>query len=211
MMKTKDDLEAVRILTETLEPFEKKDRERIVRWALEKLGTPVSTLKEISPPLPSSPPPSDNSQETPIQPERGKTDIKSFVNSKNPGSAVQLAAVVAYYYHFEAPPELRKESINKEDLVVATREAGRRRQQRPEQVLVNAYHAGFLERTGESGQYKLNPVGENLVAMTLPETKGDGAKKSTKKLSGAAKKRVSRKRRALTKKTAKNSRKRRSK
>ena len=33
-----DDLEAVRILAETLQPFAIDDRERIVRWAREKLG-----------------------------------------------------------------------------------------------------------------------------------------------------------------------------
>jgi hypothetical protein len=36
-----DDLEAVRVLAETLHPFTSDDRERIIRWAREKLGMTV--------------------------------------------------------------------------------------------------------------------------------------------------------------------------
>jgi hypothetical protein len=80
-----------------------------------------------------------------------------------------MAAVVAYYHHFEAPLSDRKDSIGKEDLVDACRKSDRARPKRPEQVLVNAYHAGLFDRAGKAGQYRLNSVGENLVAMVLPE------------------------------------------
>jgi len=33
-----DDLEAVRVLADTLQPFAVEDRERIIRWARERLG-----------------------------------------------------------------------------------------------------------------------------------------------------------------------------
>jgi len=33
-----DDSEAVRSLADTLQPFDSEDRERIIRWAREKLG-----------------------------------------------------------------------------------------------------------------------------------------------------------------------------
>jgi hypothetical protein len=44
-----DDLEAVRVLAETLHPFTSDDRERIIRWAREKLGmtVPVAGIGSI--------------------------------------------------------------------------------------------------------------------------------------------------------------------
>jgi hypothetical protein len=38
MSSKPDDLEAVRLLADTLQPFPSEDRERIIRWAREKLG-----------------------------------------------------------------------------------------------------------------------------------------------------------------------------
>jgi hypothetical protein len=153
-----DDLEAIRKVVQALEPFDPKDRERIIRWASEKLGM---TAIETAPKLASVP--------SMIPPSLGATrDIKSFVAQKKPQSDNHLAAVVAYYYQFEAPPSERKNTIGKEELIEACRRADRNRPARPEQVLVNSYHAGFFDKTGR-GQYRLNSVGENLVAMVLPE------------------------------------------
>ena len=46
-----DDLEAVRMLVETLQGFDAKDQERIIRWAREKIGLQPSTPQQ---PVPSS-------------------------------------------------------------------------------------------------------------------------------------------------------------
>ena len=43
-----DDLEAVRTITSTLEPFDKNDQERIIRWAREKLGLSNSLFSSFS-------------------------------------------------------------------------------------------------------------------------------------------------------------------
>lgn len=166
MAKPADDFEAVRLVIEALEPFDTKERERIIRWAAEKLGmhgAPAFTSSQsgFPPPAPAS------AQAT--AGAASQRDIKSFVLQKNPRSDNQMAAVVAYYHHFEAPPQERKDWISKEDLIDACRKSDRKRPQRPEQVLVNTYHAGLLDRAGSPGQYRLNSVGENLVAMVLPE------------------------------------------
>lgn len=167
MTKPADDFDAVRLVIEALEPFENKDRERIIRWATEKLGMVVSQLASFgatAPSLTTLP----SAVPIPVSTTISK-DIKSFVLQKNPRSDSQMAAVVAYYHHFEAPPSERKDSIGKEDLTEACRKSDRARPKRPEQVLVNAYHAGLFDRAGKAGQYRLNSVGENLVAMVLPE------------------------------------------
>lgn len=163
-----DDLEAVRTIVEALQGFDGKDQERIIRWAREKIGLAPSTPQQ--------------SATTPVEaanlgtqlgtiiasPKGGHSDIKSFVNEKSPGSDVQFAAVVAYYYKFEAAEDEKKETINSEDLQEACRKASRQRLAKPTYTLNNALKGGLLDKTGERGAYKINSVGENLVAMTLP-------------------------------------------
>ncbi|MDZ4819454.1 MAG: hypothetical protein SGJ20_10825, partial [Planctomycetota bacterium] len=65
------------------------------------------------------------------------TDIKGFILSKNPRSENHFAAVVAYYYHFQAPSNDQRDFITKDDLLDAARKADRKRPNRPAQVLVN--------------------------------------------------------------------------
>ncbi|NGZ97377.1 MAG: hypothetical protein CV089_14885 [Nitrospira sp. WS110] len=184
MTKPPDDFEAVRRVIEALEPFDAKERERIIRWATEKLGM-----------VAAPPAPGPAAVNLPLRPDvlmhATPKDIKAFVLQKNPRSDNQLAAVVAYYHHFEALPAERKESIGKDDLIDACRKSDRKRPKRPQQVLVNTYHAGLLDKAGAAGQYRLNSVGENLVAMVLPEKQSphtSAPRKSAVKNNGAKKK-----------------------
>lgn|SRR5689334_14496287 len=150
--------------------------QRIFRWVAEKLGLPQPFGASIHAVAPSSgaPPP------TPGPPASlptsgaaasvGIKDIKAFVAEKDPKRDVHVAAVVAYYYRFEALPAERKDAINKDDLQEAMRLAGRPRFRNPLQTLSNAHIVGLLDRGAEKATFTLNSVGENLVAMTLPGT-----------------------------------------
>ena len=154
-----DDLDALRTVIDALEPFDRSDKERIIRWAIEKLG--IDGPKFLTSPQNISiggqaPPPVGGTG----------PDIKSFIASKAPQSDNHLAAVVAYYYKFEAP--VKKESITKEDILNACRLAGTARPKRPQQTLVNAHQIGLLDKGSDKGSYEINSVGENLVAVTLP-------------------------------------------
>jgi len=100
------------------------------------------------------------------------TDIRSFARDKTPSSAIERAVFVAYYVAELAPEGERKDSINKEDLKIYFKQAGFPLPKRPEQTLVNARHAGYLDAVGE-GRYRLNPVGYNLIAHGLPR-QGEG-------------------------------------
>lgn len=188
MAKSPDDFEAVRLVIAAIEPFDLKERERIIRWATEKLGmatSPAATSGTAGLGLAAQPGAPLSAGPAVLK------DIKSFVLQKNPRSDNQLAAVVAYFHHFEAPPSERKESIGKEDLIDACRKSDRKRPKRPEQVLVNTYHAGLLDKAGTAGQYRLNSVGENLVAMVLPEQRASSTsapRKSSVRKGGAKKK-----------------------
>jgi hypothetical protein len=103
-----------------------------------------------------------------VQPEsRSVTDIRSLAQQKAPTSAVERTVFVAYYLSEVAPETERKDYIGKEELIKYFKQAGFPLPKRPEQTLVNAKHAGYLDSVGE-GKYRLNPVGHNLIAFNLP-------------------------------------------
>jgi hypothetical protein len=176
-----DDLEAVRTVVEAVQDFKPDEQQRIFRWAAEKLGIPVSTTSSYTPPphTPGTPPPP--------MPPSGGTNIKTFMAEKKPRNDVQYAAAVAYFYRFEAPEAEKKDAINKDDLQESTRKAGRERFANPLQTLTNAHKLGLLDRSGEKGSFVINSVGENLVAMTLPDggTWTKPAKKKAAKKKGS--------------------------
>jgi hypothetical protein len=185
MSSKPDDLEAVRIIVDTLSAFDATEQERILRWSREKLGlatdaqgNAVNTRTSIaSPPYGAF---ASRSHDT-------AADIKSFIAEKIPSSDNQFAAAVAYYYRFEAPEAARKETITADDLQEACRLAGRSRIQNPAQTLINAHYGGLLDKAGDRGTYSISTVGENLVAMALPSGAGkkprSGKKSTTKRKS----------------------------
>jgi hypothetical protein len=167
---TADDLDAVRSVVIALEGFEANDQERILRWAREKLGLSTSigaqspsTFVKTAQDEPAPPLPATSGTSAP------STDIKTFIESRKPSSDNQFAATVAYYYQFEAPAAERKEAITADDLQQACRKAGRERLRKPAQTLINTHNQGYLDKAAGRGAYLLNSVGENLVAMALPD------------------------------------------
>lgn len=198
MPQQKDDLEAVRLVADALEGFEAKDQERIIRWAREKLGlATVPAVPSAGSTQPSTPPP--EAQAPNVTAPAGSKDLKTFVAEKKPKNDVQFATTVAYYYRFEAPPNLRKNEINGDDLQEGCRLVGRERFKVPGQTLRNAHTLGLLNRGSESGSFAVNSVGENLVAVTLP---GDG--ESIPRMKKNKKKKKKKKKKLERKKVTKN-------
>lgn len=122
-------------------------------------------------------------------------DIKQFVLNKNPKSDVHFATVVAYFYKFEASADQKKEEIKSDNLLEACRLVNRKRPPSAPNTLHNALNIGLLDKGSERGTFKINSVGENLVAMALPQSDGQknishhkksktvsGKPRSTKKL-----------------------------
>src|SRR5690242_4732413 len=110
MTKPADDLEAIRTVLEALEPFETPDRQRILRFVLEKLSLAVPASPE-----------SKSEQRTVQRTEGMQTssaikNLSTFVQEKNPKNDVQFAATVAYFHRFEAPPDKQKPEIKADDL-----------------------------------------------------------------------------------------------
>jgi hypothetical protein len=174
MSAPKDDLEAVRTIVEATKDFKPDEQQRIFRWVAEKLGLPHPfTHGTPVPPASQAPAPGTANATTPRHPPQlpsgGAVDIKNFILAKKPRNDVQFAATVAYYYRFECPQAERKDAIDQEVLQDATRMAGRDRFAHPLTTLNNAHRLGLLDRGAEKGTFTINTVGENLVAMTLPD------------------------------------------
>lgn len=172
MAKALDDLEAVRTVTGALGGFGAEDQERIIRWAREKLGL-LPAQHDLETRFPQAAPaqPTRVFEPGPPAPTTSSSsakDLKSFVLAKGPKSDVHFAATVAYFYRFEAPPDQRKNEIDRTLLQDACRLAGRERLKNPGVTLNNAKMLGLLDSGSEAGKFAVNTVGENLVAMTLP-------------------------------------------
>lgn len=101
-------------------------------------------------------------------------DIKSLKNEKQPGSAIEMACIVGYFLQNIAPTEEKKAAIKGDDIDTYFRQAGYPLPKAKGQLLVDAKSSGYFDSAGV-GAYKLNAVGYNLVAHSLP--RGAKAKK----------------------------------
>lgn len=159
-----NEFDAAKVIVETLKGLDKQQQARAIKFACESLDMQAPALGAASHGGGASPQPAITSAPS-------ATDIKQFTASKAPKSDQQFAAVVAYYHRFVAPEAERKDAITADDLQDAARKVGRRRPHRI--TLNNAKNAGYLD-TAERGSFKINTVGENLVAVTLPGNGGEG-------------------------------------
>lgn len=97
-------------------------------------------------------------------------DIRSLKEEKKPSTDREMAAIVGYYLSELAPIDERKESINQEDIVKYFKQADFKLPKHSRMTLPQAKEAGYFD-TLARGQYKLNPVGYNLVVHNLPKQK----------------------------------------
>lgn len=108
-------------------------------------------------------------------------DIRTLKDQKQPSTANEMAAVVAYYLQELAPPEERKREVDVKDMVEYFKQAGFPLPAATQQILHNAKAAGYFKSVG-GGKFSLNPVGYNLVAHNLPRGEGTASsRKPTKK------------------------------
>lgn len=94
-------------------------------------------------------------------------DIRTLKDQKQPSTANEMAAVVAYYLQELAPAEERKSEVDVSDMEVYFKRAGFPLPRVPRVILQNAKAAGYFTSAAR-GKFKLNPVGYNLVAHNLP-------------------------------------------
>lgn len=159
-----DDFDIAKGIFDQLKELPAERQQRVLRWIAEGLGVPITGPQPPVTPttgIVTAPP------AVPIPSGGGTSDIKSFVAAKSPKSDQQFATTVAYFYQFEAPPAQKRDSVTGEILQEAARLAGHKRLTNPRVTLNNAKAAGYLDSSSR-GEFTINSVGENLVAMTLP-------------------------------------------
>ncbi|MGH9508081.1 MAG: hypothetical protein ACRD13_14250, partial [Terriglobales bacterium] len=81
---------------------------------------------------------------------------------------------VAYFLQFLAPGGDRRDAISAADLRDGCRKARVKQPKGARRALANAHAMGYLDRAGR-GLFKVNAIGENLVAMALPRLANNGA------------------------------------
>src|SRR6266568_5443122 len=165
----KDDRELSAIITivAALKPLREDEVRSVLEYVLRRFGAmplPVHSATQPASTTQSAPP--THSGLGAIQ------DIRSLREKKAPKSANEMAALVAYYVSELAPPSERKPEINKTDIERYFKSAGFKLTAHAGQTLVNARNAGYLDGGSDSGYYKLNPVGYNLVVHRLSTTGG---------------------------------------
>lgn len=178
--ESKSPLLAAQSIVAELQGMKKEDQTLALQFAMQTLRLSAPIPQSSPAPQPANP----EGQQRSSAPLAGPpSDIKQFTAAKAPQSDNQFTAVVAYYYAFEAPPSQRRDSIDAATMKEAARLASRKQVKDWNKTLNNATGAGYLDRA-ERGAFRLNAVGENLVAMTLPGTvwgKAKAAKKKGKK------------------------------
>jgi hypothetical protein len=177
------ELSAVQTVATALAGLSGEAQDRVIEFSLRMIGraaptaplAPGSSMPAMQPDTPSAQMPSP----TPIVPPRPVTDIRSLREAKGPRTANEMAALVAYYVSELAPEEDRKSSIATEDLEKYFKQAQYPLPGAMRVVLGSAKAAGYLD-SADRGQYRLNPVGYNLVVHGLP-AEGDSAARNRRR------------------------------
>lgn len=164
--------QAIDQVINALEMFEEKSKQTIILTACTHFGI------EISPQTTSNHSHSSNASGTPSQGNETSSpalqtpnvvDIRSLKQAKNPTNAIQMSCLVAFYLSEYASGDEKKSAIKAEDLEKYFKQANFKLPSRITQVLIDAKAAGYFESVGR-GEYKLNAVGYNLIAHSLPSS-----------------------------------------
>jgi len=181
------EVKAIRTLFTALEPLQAKAREIVLDYVVRRLDVKTLAVGEgralTAKNLPREP-------RHIAERELGQVHIKALKDQKDPQSAIEMAALIAYYLAHKAPPKERKQTITRKDLETYFKIAGFKLPMKPQFTLHNAKVAGYLNAIG-NGKYKLNPAGYNLVVHNMPKTKMQAGGKTSKQ--GQARKRKAKK------------------
>jgi hypothetical protein len=164
---TDPELSAINVILDALDGLEGESIQRVLDYVIGRLSLPRS--KTIS--IPSGSMLTAGTHAAVESPQGRQMSIRDLKDEKNPTSANQMAALVAYYLSEVAPSEERRDTINTADVQRYFKQAGYKLPKVLTNALTNAAAAGYFDAVG-AGMYRLNPVGYNLVAHGLPRGSG---------------------------------------
>ncbi len=163
------EIEAIKRVLEALTPLSERARISVIEYAAKRLD--LSTFQFEKAPRGGSGTEPIKESDTSGRP----LHIKAFKEQKQPRSANEMAALVAYYLANLAPSNQRKETVNQKDIETQFKIAEFPLPRQVRATLPNAKNAGYFDLVGD-GEYKLNAVGHNLVAHSMPRPKIQKAK-----------------------------------
>lgn len=185
------EIEAIRVVLHALEPLSGDVRASVLRYVLQRLQIVLAPAAQTSVPTASTTisPAVGGTAETGGERQTLPAHIKDLKDQKNPRSANEMAALVAYYLANAAPKTDRKDRITTKDIETYFKIAEFPLPEKTQFTLINAKAAGYLDAVG-NGEYKLNAVGHNLVVHSMPrsaEGKITSRRKPAKKVRPAKK------------------------
>lgn len=163
MAGTDKELGAISSIINLLKPLNAVARSRVLEYVLKRLEMEALGPANVSSLESTSASQRVTASLTPLP------DIRSLTAEKQPRSAIEMVALVAYYLSEVAPESERSETINSRHVRKYFKMARFPLPRSPEYTLPNAAGAGYLERVSQ-GEYRLNPVGYNLIVHGLPRS-----------------------------------------
>lgn len=155
------DIAAVQAIVSALRPLEPADRERVLAAVSALLGmVPAARTASVA----AQEPPAAAVTEAALT---GIVDIRSLKETKQPRSANEMAAVAAYYLANLAPTGDRRETVGSADMDRLFKQGGTRCPASSICFCQTPRASGYFDQAGRA-QYRLNPVGHNLVVHALP-------------------------------------------
>lgn len=156
------EVEAIKTVLAALAPLSEKARASVLNYVTRRLDLASPSGPSIAPAIaPMLSTPASTAMPS------AAVHIATFKDEKRPRSANEMAAVVAYYLANIASMEQRKQTINQKDIETYFKIASFPLPQQVRGTLPNAKNAGYFDLAGD-GEYKLNAVGYNLVAHSMP-------------------------------------------
>jgi hypothetical protein len=178
-----EELLAIKTVLGALTPLKPEARTNVIEYVFRRLGITgpgvASAVQHTAPQLASPAVPNAPVLHSPLS--GTPTDLRSLTEQKQPKSANQMVAVLAYYLANLAPTDQRRDYIVADDIKKYFPQANFELPTGPHNMtLVNTKNAGYLDVLG-TGQYRLNPVGHNLVTHKLPRTEGAASVRGTRR------------------------------
>jgi hypothetical protein len=172
MSESDPEIAALATLIKILEPLTNEQRVRVLGFVFHKLNIRMSDSRERQIghdfDLASALGTQLDGKPTHAEGPAAATDIRSLKETKKPRTANEMAALVAYYLEHVASGDERRSFITAEDIKTYFNQAGFPLPTAPAAMtLTHAKNAGYLTAR-DRGQYRLNPVGYNLIAYKLP-------------------------------------------
>ena len=186
-----DGVSAITTIIGALKPLDESTRTNVLEFVLKQLGINLGTggagLSGPASPGGVAYETAFPTQATPSRADTSELDnIRTLADEKQPKTVNDKVAVLAYYLKSLAPAGERRDYVTSEDIPSYFPSAGFELPVAPRMALTNAKNAGYLHALG-NGQFRLNPVGHNLVTHKLPIGEKNG--KARRKRTPAKKKR----------------------